>query len=67
MDTALIATLRESRGYLADQGWHQTAQLMTLAAEEIERLNARVHALERGCRPDQDRTRSTRRTASPPL
>jgi hypothetical protein len=67
MTTALIAALRESRGYLVDQGWHQSAQLMTLAAQEIERLNARVRQLEEGCRPGPDRSRSARSSASPPL
>ena len=46
MRAALATALRESRGYLEDEGWHQTAQLMTLAAEEIERLTARVRELE---------------------
>jgi hypothetical protein len=46
MKTALVETLLESRGYLEDQGWHQTAHLMTLAADEIQRLTARVHELE---------------------
>jgi hypothetical protein len=46
MSTALIAAIRESGGYLQDEGWHQTAQLMTLAADEIERLSARVRELE---------------------
>ena len=46
MSTALVATLRESIGYLQDDGYHQTARLMAVAADEIERLNQRVHALE---------------------
>jgi hypothetical protein len=46
MSDALAAALRESEGYLQDEGWHQTARLMTLAADEIERLNARVRELE---------------------
>ena len=46
MKTALVAALTESCGYLKDQGWHQTAQLMTLAAQEIEHLTARVRELE---------------------
>jgi|1185.fasta_scaffold1946844_1 hypothetical protein len=46
MKTALATTLRESCGYLADEGWHKTAQLMTLAADELDRLNARVQELE---------------------
>ena len=46
MSSALVATIRESIGYLQDAGWDQTARLMTLAAEEIERLNEHVRALE---------------------
>ena len=46
MKAALSTALRESCGYLEDEGWHQTAQLMTLAAEEIERLTGRVLELE---------------------
>ena len=59
MGSPLISALREGRGYLEDEGWHQTAQLMTLAAEEIERLAARVEELEAqiGDRDIPDRTR----------
>jgi hypothetical protein len=46
MKAALATALRESYGYLEDEGWHQTAQLMVLAAEEIERLTERVRELE---------------------
>ena len=46
MTTPLTTTLRENCGYLQDEGWHQTAQLMTLAASEIERLNVRIRQLE---------------------
>jgi hypothetical protein len=46
MKTALVEALRDSGGYLQDEGWHQTAGLMTLAADEIQRLTARVHELE---------------------
>ena len=46
MSTGLVAAIRESCGYLQDEGWHQTAQLMNLAAHEIERLNERVRELE---------------------
>ena len=46
MKAALPTALRESCGYLEDEGWHQTAQLMTLAAEEIERLTGRILELE---------------------
>ncbi len=46
MKPALAQALHESRGYLQDSGWHQTAQLVTLAAHEIERLTERVRELE---------------------
>jgi hypothetical protein len=46
VSTPLIMTLLESAGYLQDQGWHQTAQLMKVAAGEIESLNRRVAELE---------------------
>ena len=46
MTTPLTTTLRENCGYLQDKGWHQTAQLMTLAASEIERLTLRIWQLE---------------------
>jgi len=46
MTTPLTTTLRESGGYLQDEGWHQTAQLMTLAASEIEHLTVRIRQLE---------------------
>ena len=46
MKAALATALRESCGYLHDEGWHQTGQLMTLAADEIDRLNARIRELE---------------------
>lgn len=59
MSTALIATLRESIGYLRDDGYHQTARLIAVAADEIERLNRRVHALESGARPTDSPYRAT--------
>jgi hypothetical protein len=46
MSSSLVSALREGCGYLEDEGWHQTAQLMTLAADEIERLTERVRELE---------------------
>jgi hypothetical protein len=46
MATVLVTAIRENCGYLQDEGWHQTAHLMTLAAHEIERLNDRVRELE---------------------
>ena len=45
MSTPLVTALRESCGYLRDGGYHQTAQLMTVAADEIERLNNQIQAL----------------------
>jgi hypothetical protein len=46
MSTPLVTALRESCAYLRDDGYHQTAQLMTVAADEIERLNNQIHALD---------------------
>jgi hypothetical protein len=46
MSSPLVSALREGCGYLEDEGWHQTAELMTVAAEEIERLTERVRELE---------------------
>ncbi|TMJ02341.1 MAG: hypothetical protein E6G97_12725 [Alphaproteobacteria bacterium] len=46
MPPSLITMLLESHGYLQDEGWHQTAQLMKLAAKEIEALNERIAELE---------------------
>ncbi len=54
MTTPLITTLRESCGYLKDEGFHQTAQLMILAARQIEELNARIRELEDELRPLPD-------------
>jgi hypothetical protein len=44
--TYLSAQLRDSAPYLRDIGWHETATLLTLAADEIEELRARVFELE---------------------
>jgi hypothetical protein len=44
--TYLSAQLRESAPYLRDIGWRDSATLLTLAADEIEELRARVFALE---------------------
>jgi hypothetical protein len=46
MPPSIITMLLESRGYLEDEGWYQTAQLMKLAAMEIEALDARIAELE---------------------
>ena len=51
MSTPLVTTLRESCDYLRDVGYHQTAQLMTMAADEIERLNRRIEVLEAARHP----------------
>ena len=45
-NTFLLRELRESRLYLADEGWRHVAELMAAAADEIERLNARIQELE---------------------
>jgi hypothetical protein len=55
MKTALVVALHEGHGFLQDQGWHQTAHLMTAAAQEIERLNERVRELEHESLPDRTR------------
>ena len=46
MKASLIAALQENCGYLRDEGWHQTARLMVLAAQEIESLSERIRELE---------------------
>jgi len=56
MKTALVVSLHEGQGFLQDQGWDQTARLMTLAATEIERLSERVRELEdKALRPPSPR------------
>ena len=54
MNTPLVTALRESCEYLRDGGYHQTAQLMTVAADEIERLNNQIRALEAASQPTAD-------------
>ena len=51
MSTPLVITLRENCEYLRDAGYEQTAQLMVLAADEIERLTRELHALQAANRP----------------
>jgi hypothetical protein len=46
MSTALVSALRESSGYLSDDGYHQTARLLTSAATEIERLHREIAFLK---------------------
>jgi len=62
MSTPLITALRESCGYLRDDGYHQTAQLMALAADEIERLTRQLEAPEAG--NENRQVARTQRTAS---
>jgi hypothetical protein len=57
MSTALVTALRESEGYLRDGGYAQTARLVVLAADEIERLNRLVQARECGGKPSATRSR----------
>lgn len=47
----LSAQLRESAPYLKDAGWHDTAVLMTAAADEIEALRQRLAELESDSAP----------------
>jgi hypothetical protein len=47
MASALARELRENCVYLEDDGWHYTAQLMELAADEIDRLGSEVERLRR--------------------
>ena len=47
MTAVLIAALRESCGYMQDEGWDETARLMLVAADPIEALNERIRKLER--------------------
>ena len=54
MATVLVTEIRESCGYLKDEGWHQTAELMALAAREIEHLTQRVRELEERAAPSRD-------------
>ena len=63
MSTPLVMALRESCGYLRDGGYHQTAQLMTVAADEIERLNSQIRALEAA---SQSSAAACARPAPPP-
>ena len=49
--TYLSAQLRDSAPYLKDAGWHDTAILMTAAAEEIEALSQRLAELESDSAP----------------
>jgi hypothetical protein len=46
MRSVLARELRENCGNLRDAGWESTARLMEVAADELERLGARVCELE---------------------
>jgi hypothetical protein len=43
--TYLTTQLRESAPYLRDAGWHQTAKLVSAAADELEALGLLVEEL----------------------
>ena len=60
MKAALITALRDSCGYMQDEGWQQTAQLMLLAADEIECLNERILGLEEHLRMLDEASRALR-------
>ena len=47
MSTYLIEQLRESFPYLKDQGWSNVAELMSAAANELERLTVQTRELEK--------------------
>ena len=68
MSTALVTALRESCGYLRDGGYHETARMVAMAADEIERLRARLQALETSAQVPTDRRRDITATsaADPP-
>jgi len=44
--SALVRELRESCGYLQDEGWERTAAIMRMAADEIESLSERERELQ---------------------
>jgi hypothetical protein len=46
MASGLARELPENCGYLRDAGWGNTARLIALAADELERLEERVSDLE---------------------
>jgi hypothetical protein len=47
MSTYLIEQLRESAPYLQDQGWTSVAELITVAASELEQLMLQKRELEK--------------------
>jgi hypothetical protein len=52
MRSTLAMILRENVGYLVDTEWTYTASLLTKAADELDRLSARVAELERRLQQD---------------
>ena len=61
----LSTQLRESVPYLRDAGWRETATLLTVAADEIEQLRARVVDLEGGSpAPERSQPRPNVRSGS---
>ena len=46
MASGLALILRENCGYLRDEGWNHMAVLVERAANELDRLSARVEILE---------------------
>lgn len=48
MSKALAQELRENCAYLQEGGWQNSAILMRLAANEIDRLEERIKELEAG-------------------
>jgi hypothetical protein len=46
MSAELIEQLRDSLPYLEDEGWTNTAALMSAAANELERLTLKLAELE---------------------
>ena len=60
--TYLSVQLRESVPYLRDARWRETATLLTVAADEIEQLRARVMELE-GRYPIPERSQRGRMSA----
>jgi len=59
--TYLSTQLREATPYLCDAGWRETATLLTLAADEIEHLRARILFLEQAPPPPRLRAAISRR------
>ena len=56
-DTPLISALRESSRYQRHADYHQTARLMTVAADEIERLSREFLVLDASRQSETARAR----------